>query len=1049
MGIIKTAVKRPVTVLMCVLVVIVIGYTSFSKIPLDLMPKMNIPIALVQTSYEGAGPYEVENLVTRPLESVLSTVENVKNIYSDSSEGSSIVIIEFSDDTDMDFATLQMREKIDMIKSALPDDTTAPMVFKLDPNMMPIAMISVTKSETSKSEINDIALKSYSDNTVSPALERIAGVAGVSTLGGRTREIRVNLRQDKLTGYGISANTVVSLLRAENLNLPGGSVSYGDKSLIVRTVGEFNNISDIKSVPIPLPTGATIYLSDIADIGESFKKTSSISRLNGGDAVTISLQKATDANTVNVVEAVSKEIDKLNKNNPEYSLGLVFDQAEYIKLSINNLTQSALLGGILAILVLFLFLHSFKMSMIIGTAIPISIIATFNAMYFSNMSLNIISLGGLALGIGMLVDNAIVVLDNIHRMRSEGKDAIEASLIGTKEVFGPILASTLTTIVVFLPIVFVEGFASQIFANLSLTVTFSLLSSLVVAATVVPSICARFDAGRPYKARSAFMSGIVKIWDGAFNAIDSAYRRLLKGVIRHRFITILCAIIIFVSSCFLLPSIGTELMPVSDQGQINISVKLPGSTKIEETNKTAAEIESILTGFEDVEKITTSIGSGSYSALTGGSADSASITLNLVEKEKRLRSTVETVELIRQKLAQVPGTEISVTASSSYMGGMSVTGSGGVTIIVYGDEIPVLKEISETYKNALTDIESLREVKTTFESGKPEFTVYVDRQKAAAFGLAGAQVAQYLRIAMAGTVATTLRVDGEAIDVTVALPESENFSISQLNSLSIQTPTGAFIPLSSIVKTDMASGNIVISRENQKRYVTVTASIYGTDLGSATEEIRAKLEAIPLPSGYRFSLGGDYETMMESFGSLGLALLLAILLVYMVMAAQFESLLYPIIIMFTLPLAFTGSIAALYISGQTLNVSSIIGAIMLTGIVVNNAIVLIDYINQKRKEGLSCEEAIIFAGPRRLRPILMTSLTTILGLLPLALATGEGTEMQLPMSVLVIGGLISSTFLTLVIIPAIYMSITSRKEKRKLKKEARKSKKLNELTGVS
>ena len=400
---------------------------------------------------------------------------------------------------------------------------------------------------------------------------------------------------------------------------------------------------------------------------------------------------------------------------------------------------------------------------------------------------------------------------------------------------------------------------------------------------------------------------------------------------------------------------------VSDQGQINISVKLPGSTKIEETNKTAAEIESILTGFEDVEKITTSIGSGSYSALTGGSADSASITLNLVEKEKRLRSTVETVELIRQKLAQVPGTEISVTASSSYMGGMSVTGSGGVTIIVYGDEIPVLKEISETYKNALTDIESLREVKTTFESGKPEFTVYVDRQKAAAFGLSGAQVAQYLRIAMAGTVATTLRVDGEAIDVTVALPESENFSISQLNSLSIQTPTGAFIPLSSIVKTDMASGNIVISRENQKRYVTVTASIYGTDLGSATEEIRAKLEAIPLPSGYRFSLGGDYETMMESFGSLGLALLLAILLVYMVMAAQFESLLYPIIISSRFPRVY-GSIAALYISGQTLNVSSIIRAIMPTGIVVNNAIMLIDYINQKRKEGLAARKRLYSRG---------------------------------------------------------------------------------------
>jgi HAE1 family hydrophobic/amphiphilic exporter-1 len=489
-----------------------------------------------------------------------------------------------------------------------------------------------------------------------------------------------------------------------------------------------------------------------------------------------------------------------------------------------------------------------------------------------------------------------------------------------------------------------------------------------------------------------------------------------------------------------------ELLPATDEGQITISLKMPKGTRIEETNRTTLEAEALLAEFKDIEKVTTSIGANimSFDAV---SADSATMSLNLVEKDYRAQSTDENAELIRQKLNQIPGAEFSVSTSSLTTGGMS--SGGGITINIYGDEIPVLMEISDTYTQKLSEVPSLREVKSTYESGKPEVSILVDRQKAAAFGLTGSAVASYVKTAMGGQVATTMKRDGAEIDVTVALPDSEFSTLEQLTSLLIQTPAGAFIPLSSVVKTERTSQNFTISRENQKRYISISASIFGADLGTVTEDIKAKLDGVALPAGYSYVIGGDYETMMDSFNSLALALLLAILLIYMVMAAQFESLIYPFIIMFTLPLAFTGSILALAIGGKTLNIPSFIGVIMLAGIVVNNAIVLIDYIIQKRKEGMSAEEATVFAGPRRLRPILMTSLTTILGLLPLALAAGEGTELQAPMSILVIGGLISSTFLTLIVIPTIYMMIAHRQEKRRRKKENKKNKKAKELLEVT
>lgn len=1022
---------------MCIFIVVVFGATCFSRIPIDLMPSMNIPMAIVQTTYTGAGPYEVENLVTRTLESAVATVSNVKTISSNSSEGSSLIMIEFAEDTDMDFAMLQMREKIDLVKGALPSDAGTPMVVKMDPSMMPILSISVAPAQDSPAPADAITLKNFTETSVTPYLERIDGVASVSLSGGRSKEIRVDLKQDKMAGYALDANTIISILQAENLNQPGGTLEYGEKSLIVRTMGEFSSIEDLYDIPIPLKTGAIIRLTDVADVYEVYQDVSSISRLNGQDCVTLSVQKATGANTVGVVEAIQKEIAKINAENADIEVSVVFDQAEFIKQAINNLTDSAIYGGILAVLVLFLFLRKIKMSLIVGTAIPISVIATFIVMYFTDMTFNIISLCGLAMGIGMLVDNAIVVLENIFRKRSEGLSREDASLEGAREVTGPIIASTLTTVAVFLPIVFVEGFASQIFRDLSLTVTFSLLCSLAVALTVIPSLCSKFDAARlkPKKKNKNPITWILDLWGRMIEGLDGLYRKLLQAVLRHRWRTVIIAFIIFIASFSLLPKIGMELIPATDQGQISVSVSLPRGSQLAETDAVATQVETLLAEIPEVDKVITSVGSSGM--LGGASGDSASMTVNLKALNQRAKSTAQVVEDIRARVGDIPGAEIEVTSQST----MSM-GTGGISISISGDDMDTLQTLSEEVVRQISAVEGIRSPQSTFQQGKPEVRLLVDRQKAASFGLTGAQVASYLRIAMDGRVATTLKQDGAEIDIKVSLPKADKTTLQQLKTLTIQTPTGAFIPLSALVTTEQTNGNIVITRDNQQRYINVTADTYGRDLGSISQDVAAKLDAMTFPAGYTHSMGGDYETMMESFSSLFLALLLAIVLVYMIMAAQFESLLYPLIIMFSLPLAFTGSVLVMAVSGKTLNVASFIGVIMLVGIVVNNAIVLIDYINQLRKEGMERDQAILEAGPKRLRPILMTSLTTILGLLPLALATGEGTEIQTPMSLVVIGGLISSTFLTLVVIPPIYTMFDNlrhpfkrRKEKKLLSKQ--------------
>jgi len=1027
----ELSIRRPVATLMCIIIVLVLGWVSLTKLPIDLFPNINYPMAIVVTNYSGVGPQEIESMVTNTIENAIATVSNVKTIQSQSSEGTSVVIAEFNSGTDMDFATLGMREKIDLVKGYLPDGVENPMVIQMDPSMIPIVSLGITSD--SKDEVE---LKKFVEDKIKPRLERLDGVASISVTGGKTREISVNVDPDKMSGYGLGFNNITGTLASENLNSPGGTVDYGDKSLLVRTTGEFKNIDQIKNIPIMLPTGGIVYIRDVADVKDGYAEDSSYTRMNGKSSIGISAQKQTTANTVKVVNRIKKEIEAICNENSDIDIQLVFDQAEFIEDSIDNVASNAITGGILAVLILFVFLKNIRTTFIIGTSIPISIISTFVLIYFSGLTLNMVSLGGLALGVGMLVDNSIVVLDNIYRYRMEGHSRIEAAKSGTEEIVGAVLASTLTTVVVFLPVVFVEGITAEIFKELALTVTFSLMASLIVSITLIPMLSSKYlKVAKPHEAsRNRFINKIFDKWDDVLNAVDGFYRKMLSWVLTHRKTTVIVVAVISVLSLLTLPFIGMEFFPSMDQGQFTVSIELPEGALLNETNQITQKVEEILAPIPEMDKLFVSVGSSSEMGINmGGNANAATINATLKPLKERNRSTAQVVDEIRKQVKLIPGAEIKVTeASSTMMGG---TGSP-ISIRISGPDLDKLAEISKEVVEVVKSVEGTREVESSISQGRPEAQIYVDRDKAAYYGLGTAQVASSIRVAVEGQVATRYKVAGDEIDVRVQYPKEKTQTFEQLKSIKITTPAGSEVPLIDVAKINIEQGPITITRENQERYVTVSSQIFGRDVGSISRDIQQKLEDISLPSQYSIEFGGQQEQMVEAFTSLFQALLLSVLLVYMIMAAQFESLLYPFIIMFSVPLAYAGSAFGLFITGRTFNVPAFIGVIMLAGIVVNNAIVLVDYINILRSRGMERFDAIIKAGPTRLRPILMTTLTTILGLIPLALGIGEGAELQAPMATVVIGGLTTSTVLTLVIIPVVYtlfddLSRKTRKNKKK------------------
>ena len=1018
MNLSNLAVKRPVMITMIVLVIVLLGAISLNRLPIDLFPEIELPIAVVFTSYTEAGPQEVENLVTKPIEGAIAAAGNIDTVNSITSQGNSIIIAQFNTGTDMDFAALDMREKIDMVKGFLPDDASEPMVLKIDPNIMPIMQISISTD-------GDLAeLQSLAEDTFSQRFERLEGVASVSVGGSFVKEVEIAVEQDSLSSYGLSINQLAQVIGAGNINLSGGSVDKGTQKLSVRVVGEFSTIDEIKDMPITLATGEVIKLSDVAAVKLTNKDISTISRTNGKDSISISIQKQSGKNTVQAANLVNEEIESLKGDYPNIDIDVILDGSTMIRDSINNVAKNAIIGSILAIVILYIFLKNIRTTLIIGAAIPISLIASFTLLYVNKITLNMMTLGGLALAVGMLVDSAIVVLENIYRFKTEGYSGEEAAIKGASEVGMAITASTLTTIAVFIPIVFMEGMIGPIFKDFALTVTLSLSASLLVSLTLIPVLSSKMLTGDEGKEvtgqKKRKLQFLYNIFDNIFAKIENAYKKLLAISLQRRMVTIIISVVIFAVSMASLFGVAMEFIPAMDEGAISIGIDMPLGTKIEKADKLAGVVEEKLATIDEIDVIFTNIGSSGIDIMMGsslGGDNSGNISVRLVKLRDRKKSTAKVAEEIRTLMKDVPGAEISVKETSS----LDIMGfSTPVSVNIKGSELEVLEKISDDFKQIIESVEGTREVKTSLSEAIPEIEVLINKDIAATYGLTTAQVASAVRGAATGVTVTRYKDEGKEIDVVIKASGDVTDNLSNFEQLSITTPFGINIPLGQVADLSVVRGPVQIYREQQERMVTVTGQIIDRDLGSVTSDVDKKLQEYEMPRGYDYNIGGERKEMVEAFEQLLLALALAVVLIYMVMAAQFESLVYPFIIMFTLPLAFSGGALALFITGKTLGVTALIGAIILAGIVVNNGIVLVDYINVLRKEGKERLEAVTIAGPIRLRPILMTTLTTILGLVPLALEIGEGAELQSPMAIVVIGGLTLSTILTLVFVPVLY-----------------------------
>ena len=1011
------SVNRPVTILMLFIGLILIGLISFQNLGLDLLPDLSFPMSAIIVSYSGVAPQEIENMVTIPLEEAVATIRGVKNINSYSREGKSVVLMEFNWGTDMDVSALNIREKIDQVKGFLPADASDPIIIKFDPSLMPILVLGMDSEEKNLQKLQE-----YAEDIIKPRLERLEEVASVSINGGLNREILVSIDNEKLRSNQLSFSQVTAALAGENVNLPAGTLKEGTINFLIRTLGRFESIQDIEEILISNIRGNKIYLGDIAKIEDTFKERNSITYVNGKPGIMMSLQKESGKNTVTIAKRVFKELETIQKLLPDdISITPVFDSSDFIKKTISQVGWVALYGAILAVFVLLFFLGNISSTLIIGFAIPISLIFTFSLLYFSNLTLNMMTLGGLALGIGMMVDNSIVVLENIFRYRELGTDIKKSACLGASEVGTAISASTFTTIAVFLPILYVQGIASELFRSMGYTITFSLLTSLLVALTLVPMLSSKILRLKVKdNSQSNFKKNLVQnsLTQGGriFNFVREEYSRLISWSLRHRGIVFILAVIIFVGSIMLIPFVGTEFIPSSDQGQFNINITLPTGTNLETTREVVSEVEKIVLEIPEIKSMLTIAGEGSggmgFSAEGG---NSGTIMVNLVDQNKRERNMVQIITELRQKIGTYPDAQIKFSEQS-----FSFSSGSDLEVKISGDSLDELENIANRILILLAEVEGVYDLKSSVEDVRPELHVNIDREKANLYGLTTAQIASTVHDALLGRVASIYQEKGKQIAIRIRLEEEDRNSIEEVENILISSSVGLQIPLKEIAEVTVDSGPKGIDRKNQQRVVNVSGNISDRFLGKVIQDAQQQLDKLVLPEDYRYEFVGQNREMQESFLELALALVLSIFLVYMIIAAQFESLLMPLAVMFSVPFSLIGVILALLLAGKSLNVLSFIGIIMLVGIVVNNSIVLIDYINKLRQKGMERKEAIILGGKTRLRPILMTMFTTVLALVPMALGVGEGAELRAPMAITIIGGLSSSTFLSLIIVPIFY-----------------------------
>ncbi len=1010
------SVNRKVTITMLTILVIILGIVAYRQLGLEMMPDIDYPIVTIVTVYPGASSEDIEETITKPVESSIAAVKHVKTIKSESKENFSIITVEFEWGTNLDFASQDLRDATDLISGQLPDDAEKPMVMKINLSEMPVLMYTAIGTE------DTYKLRKIIKDDVEPDLKHIDGVASVMIMGGKEAEKKIIIDKTKLKQNNISIDNVVGILSAQNLNMPAGHLTEYQNDYMLRTVGEYKSLKEIENTPVAVTkTGNLIYIKDIAKVVNGFKEQRYYVRANKKPTVMMMVSKESGANTLNVAESVKEEIARLEKRLPGNVQFLeVMDMGKLVRQVTSRTSNNIIVGGLLAVLMMFLFLRNWRPTLVISLAIPISVIATFIPLYLANYSLNLLTLAGLALGVGMLVDNAVVVIENIYRHLELGDDRITAAKIGASEVGMAITASTLTTISVFFPMAFGGGISGQMVRGLALTVSFALFASLFVALTIVPMIASvlfkKRNSKNDYKKATS--------WKG-FENFKNKYLKLLKWTLLHRWLTIGVVSLLFIISIALIPFMGTEFLPKSDMAVQILQVKMPVGTNLEQTNEVVSQLEDIISNIKEVKIVVPDVGAlnegmavSDPSSPTG--VNEATLYLRLLDKEERDRSSDEIMEEIRSKAPKLEGVKYTVYDMSSMMMGGSE--SAPVAIKIFGKDLHELKRISNTIEKNITGIRGIRDVNNSLKEANIEKHIVINRDKAFRYGLTVAQIASAVRTATLGTKAGVFREKGDEIDIRVRLQKSSRNSLPDIEHLSVASPLGFEVPLNQVVEILPGKGPLKIEREQQIRIAKVTANVIDRDLGSTVSEVKERLKDIEsnLPNGYFIEYGGAYKNMQDSFTSLLQALLLSIVLIYVIMASQFESFSHPFVIMFTLPLALIGVVFLSLITGTTLNMLSFMGAIILAGIVVNNGIVLIDHVNQLRKKGIEKHEALIQAGADRLRPVLITALTTIIGMFPMAISTSEGSEMRAPMAIAVIGGLTTATFFTLVIVPAIY-----------------------------
>lgn len=1027
MKITEQAVKRPIFTSMVVLIIIILGSISLSRLPIDLMPDVSSPTISVSTSYSNANPLAMEELVTKIIEEAVSAVPGVEEISSQSSEGVSNVQVSFKWGSDLEVAANDIRERLDRIISRLPEEASRPSLRKFDMAAMPVVNFGVV------SDLDPIELRMMIDDQVKRRFERVAGVASVDVRGGLEKEIHVNLNLDKIQSLNISLDEISRKIRTANINIPTGEVHRGNYQVSVRVPGTFEDLEQLSNTLITRRNGVNIFLKDIAQVESSSSKVSRYIRINQQAGIQISANKQSGTNTVQVVKGLLSEMERVNETFPTIKVIPLIDTSVFIKQSINNLASSAFLGGILAILVLLFFLRNIKSTLVIATSIPISITATFGLLYFNGFTLNLMTLGGMALGIGSLLDNSIVVLENIFRHRELGVEQKEAAIIGTEEVTMPIIASTLTSLVVFLPVVFMRGFTGVLFQQLAWVIVFSMACSLLSALTLVPVLSSRMlsvHVDEKVDKKSRIDKRIFARISVFLTDLEDKYVKALKYALGNRKKVIYFTIAILLGSLVFLPLIGSELMPQADEGEIRINFDMDAGTKLDLTDEAVRIAEQlILDNVPEAVSTVTSVGGFGFG---GNAPNTANIRLKLLSKSERRRTDEQIANHVRQLVSNLPGVRVRVsTASSNMMTRIMSRGGGRIEVQVKGhDQETALKLAQETQKRMET-VNGITDINISRSAGSPENLLIIDRVKAAEFGLTVEQIANALKTILSGLKSGEFSEEGKEYPIVLQIPDAEYFELDAVLNLNIINDSGTPVMLKNVIKIEEGKSSTQISRVNQERIIYVSANLAGRSMSNVIKDLQKEVVQIHPPIGYSVEIAGDIKEQEKAFRELLVSIILALMLIFAVMASQYESYKDPFIVMFAVPLAVIGVILILFLTGTTFNIQSYIGLIMLGGIVVNNAILLVDTTNNlHREEKLPLYEAIVEAGRRRLRPILMTALTTILGMLPLAIGIGEGSEMQAPLARVVVGGLFSSSLITLLVIPVVY-SLFEQKSKSK------------------